>query len=279
MKNSRFMETISLKRIGLLMRFYWRTEKKRYLRLFLTFLAIFLVKTAVIEFILMHINADVYNLSRYTLTQWIFFGGIVIVLSFLFDAVHHKQRAIDALCLPANNAEKFLSRLILGLVGVPLIVHVALLAATTVVVLFLGTMDSLAGNQPDWERIFSYYYAMPWFYDVRNAFHGFDTISHVVQRLFWENKFELVFYTFFIWFGTAFRRMGWVYAFIAFFVVVALCVFAYEVVGIRNTHLLVSHTSIKSLLYCFLFLSIPFTLLAYHSFCRSQIVNHKFFTL
>ncbi|MBQ9665191.1 MAG: hypothetical protein IJV33_01785 [Bacteroidaceae bacterium] len=273
------METISLKRIGLLMRFYWRTEKKRYLRLFLTFFAIFLVKTAVIEFIFMHINADVYNLSHYALTQWIFWGGIVIVLSFLFDAVHHKQRAIDALCLPANNAEKFLSRLILGLVGVPLIVNVALLAATAVVVLFLGTMDSLAGNQPDWERIFSYYYAQTWFTDLRNTFYGFGSISNVVRSIFWDNMFALVFYTFFIWFGTAFRRLGWVYAFIAFFVVVALCVFTYEVAGIRDTHLFASPASTKAIFSCILLLSLPFTVLAYHSFCRAQIVNHKFFTL
>lgn len=271
------MNTIS--NILKLIRFYWRTEKKQYLKLFLMFFAIFLVKTAVIDFIFMYINADVYNFSHYAFKQWIYWGGILVTLSYLFDAVHHKQRAIDTLCLPANNAEKFLSRLILGLVGVPLIVNVALLAATTVVVLFLGTMDSLAGNQPEWERIFSYHYAMTWFYDVRNALHGYGSISNVVQSIFWENKLALVFYTFFIWFGTAFRRMGWVYAFIAFFVVIALGVFTYEVVGIRNTHLLASQTSVKTLFYCFLFLSIPSTLLAYRSFCRAQIVTHKFVTL
>ncbi len=273
------METISLKRIGLLMRFYWRTEKKLYLRLLLTFFAIFLVKTAVIDFIFMHINAFVYNFSLYVLTQWIYWGGILVTLSYLFDAVHHKQRAIDALCLPANNVEKFLSRLIFGLVGVPLIVNVALLAATAVVVLFLGTMDTLAGNQPDWEQIFSFYYAMPWFDDVRNAFYGFDSISHVIQCIFWDNMLALVFYTFFIWFGTACHRMGWVYAFIAFFVVVALCVFTDEVVGIRDTLFFASPASAKTIFRCFLFLTLPFTLLSYRSFCRAQIVNNKFVTL
>ena len=52
------METISIDRIGQLFRFYWRTEKKLYLRLFFMFWAIFLVKVAVIDFLFMHINRD-----------------------------------------------------------------------------------------------------------------------------------------------------------------------------------------------------------------------------
>ena len=149
------MNTIS--NILQLWRFYWRTEKKTYLRIFLICFAIYIVKTTVFDFILMRISSEAYTYSHTALFYQMYSIGTLVLMSYLFDAVHHKQRAISYLSLPASNLEKFLSRFIMGVVGVPILLNVALFAGSIVVTLALGTMDSLAGNPTSWMRIFDYY--------------------------------------------------------------------------------------------------------------------------
>ena len=134
------MNTIS--NILQLWRFYWRTEKKTYLRIFLICFAIYIVKTAVFDFILMRISSEAYTYSHTALFYQMYSIGTLVLMSYLFDAVHHKQRAISYLSLPASNLEKFLSRFIMGVVGVPILLNVALFAGSIVVTLVLGTMGS-----------------------------------------------------------------------------------------------------------------------------------------
>ena len=267
------MKTIS--NIMQLWRFYWRTEKKQYLRLFLTIFAIFLVKVAVLDFLLVRISADAYDYSHNALQHQIYWVAILILISYLFEAVHHKQRAINYLGLPANNSEKFISRFIWGIVGVPILVHLAMTTAVVIVTLFLGTMDSLAGHQPEWMKIFVYYYND---YTLEEMLYTCSRpFGLYIYGLFQGYMFLLSFLSFFIWFGTAFRRAGWVYAIITIFILLALFVFILDFMGILNQP--ATSTARRIFFYGIIFLSIPFTLLAYHSFCRSQIVNHKFFTL
>jgi hypothetical protein len=110
-------------------------------------------------------------------------------------------------------------------------------------------------------------------YDLFGAmpFNRFLTI------LFWRNMMVLAFFSFFIWFGTAFRRAGWVYAIIVIFVLLALFILVLEIMGILHD------PAPRSLRYIWGYggplLSILFTYLAYRSFCRAQIVTHKIFTL
>lgn len=259
-----------------LIRFYWRTEKKLYLRLFLMFFAIFLVKMALLDFIFMHVNISVYNFSHTALHSYIYTGGIFITLSYLFNAVHHKQQAINYLSLPASNIEKFLSRYILGVVGVPILINAGLVAAASVVTLFLGSMDCLTGHQPAWLQIFEYecvLYVAPF----RAALMGLHPISQFFFSLFWTNMFILAHSSFFIWFGTAFRKAGWIYAFIAYFIVIALSVFVLELIETANQSApLIPGTAVR---YGAVLTTILFTSLAYRSFCRAQVVTHKFITL
>lgn len=259
-----------------LIRFYWRTEKKLYLRLFLMFFAIFLVKMALLDFIFMHVNISVYNFTHTALHSYIYTGGIFITLSYLFNAVHHKQQAINYLSLPASNIEKFLSRYILGVVGVPILINAGLVAAASVVTLFLGTMDCLAGHQPAWLQIFEYecvLYVAPF----REALMGLHPINQFFFSLFWTNMFILAHSSFFIWFGTAFRKAGWIYAFIAYFIVIALSVFVLELIETANQSApLIPGTAVR---YGAVLTTILFTSLAYRSFCRAQVVTHKFITL
>lgn len=257
-------------------RFYWRTEKKMYLRLFLTFFAIFLVKIAVIDFIFMHLNAEVYNFSHTAIHAYIYTGGITITLSYLFNAIHHKQRAISYLSLPASNGEKFISRFLLGIVGVPLLVNAGILAASGIVTLFLGLLDALAGNQPEWSRIFSYYvpFGFTYFQDV---LAGTLPFKWFLDYCVWNSIFVLTLLSSFVWFGTAFRQAGWVYAYIANFVLLALLVAIIDIFEIGNQPkppFLLPTIKCGSIL-----LTILFTYLAYRSFCRAQIVTHKFVTL
>lgn len=259
-----------------LIRFYWRTEKKLYLRLFLMFFAIFLVKIALLDFIFMHVNISVYNISHTALHSNIYTGGIFITLSYLFNAVHHKQQAINYLSLPASNIEKFLSRYILGVVGVPILINAGLVAAASVVTLFLGTMDCLAGHQPAWLQIFEsqcVLYVAPF----RAALMGLHPINQFFFSLFWTNMFILAHSSFFIWFGTAFRKAGWIYAFIAYFIVIALSVVVLEMIEIASQSApLIPGTAVR---YGAVLATILFTSLAYRSFCRAQVVTHKFITL
>lgn len=259
-----------------LIRFYWRTEKKLYLRLFLMFFAIFLVKMALLDFICMHVNISVYNFSHTAFHTYIYVGGIFITLSYLFNAVHHKQQAINYLSLPASNIEKFLSRYILGVVGVPILINAGLVAAASVVTLFLGTMDCLVGHQPAWLQIFEYqcvFYVAPF----REALMGLHPINQFLFSLFWTNMFILAHSSFFIWFGTAFRKAGWIYAFIAYFIVIALSVFVLELIETANQSApLIAGTTVRN---GAVLATILFTSLAYRSFCRAQVVTHKFITL
>lgn len=259
-----------------LIRFYWRTEKKLYLRLFLMFFAIFLVKIALLDFIFMHVNISVYNFSHTAFHTYIYVGGIFITLSYLFNAVHHKQQAINYLSLPASNIEKFLSRYILGVVGVPILINAGLVAAASVVTLFLGSMDCLTGHQPAWLQTFEYecvLYVAPF----RAALMGLHPISQFFFSLFWTNMFILAHSSFFIWFGTAFRKAGWIYAFIAYFIVIALSVLVLELIETANQSVpLIPGTAVR---YGAVLTTILFTSLAYRSFCRAQVVTHKFITL
>lgn len=261
-----------------LWRFYWRTEKKTYLTLFFMFWAIFLVKVAVIDFIFMHINRDVYNFSNGTFYAYIYLGCILITVSRLFDAVHQKQRAIDVLGLPASNGEKFFSRYLLGIVGVPLLVNVSRLAAAAIVSLLLFTLDSVFGQQPSsWETIFSFYYQPINTIQFEEVLTCIYPVSTYLFYAAWNYIVLLAFISFFIWFGIAFRKAGWVYAFIAIFVTAALLVFFLEVTGTGNQP--TPRIAISIFKYGSIILTILFTYLAYHSFCRAQIVTHQFVTL
>ena len=270
------MKTIS--NILQLLCFYWRTEKRTYLKLFLMFFAIFIVKVAVIDFILMHGDSEVYNFTRNSLHAYIYKGGILIAVSRLFDAIHQKQRAIDFLSQPASNGEKFFSRYLLGIVGVPLLVNLSLLAAAGVVTLVLNTIDILLSNQPSgWETIFNYYYDSYSWVGFRDILRGYYPLSTFLVVTIWNYIVTLAFMSFFIWFGIAFRKVGWVYAFIAIFVTAALLVFVLEITGIGNQP--TPRIAIVIFKYGSILLTILFTYLAYHSFCQAQIVNRKFFTL
>ena len=108
-------------------------------------------------------------------------------------------------------------------------------------------------------------------------FFGAMPLSMFLTILFWRNMMVLAFFSFFIWFGTAFRRAGWVYAIIVIFVLLALFILVLEIMGILHD------PAPRSLRYIWGYgvplLSILFTYLAYRSFCRAQIVTHKIFTL
>ena len=270
------MDTI--KNILQLWHFYWRTEKKIYLRLFFMFWAIFLVKIAVIDFIFMHGDSEIYAWTHNTLHTYICMGGILITVSRLFDAIHQKQRAIDFLSLPASNGEKFFSRYLLGIMGVPLLVNLSLLAAACVVTLVLNSIDVLLSHQPSgWETIFNYYYDPYSWVGFRDVLRGYYPVSTFIVVSIWNYIVLLAFISFFIWFGTAFRKAGWVYAFIAIFVTAALLVFFLEVTGTGNQP--TPRIAISIFKYGSILFTILYTYLAYHSFCRAQVVTHKFFTL
>ena len=270
------MKTIS--NILQLWRFYWRTEKKTYLRLFFMFFAIFIVKVAVVDFIFKHADGEIYDFTRRSLHAYLYMGGILITVSRLFDAIHQKQRAIDFLSLPASNGEKFFSRYLLGIMGVPLLVNLGLLAAACVVTLVLNTIDALLSHQPSgWETIFNYYYDPYSWVGFRDVIKGYYPVSTFLVVTIWNYIVLLAFISFFIWFGIAFRKAGWVYAFIAIFASAALLVFFLEVTGTGNQP--TPRIAIYIFKYSSIFFTFLFTYLAYHSFCRAQIVNRKFFTL
>ena len=131
------MNTLSIKRMGLLMQYYWRTEKKVVAVAFLTMMICYLGMQ-----ILNALNHQLVLPS--SLLYWI------LVCMFITNSLHYyylkKESSIGFYTLPASNLEKFLSRVLYVTLGVMLLTAVAELLSELITVGFVLGMDYLAGN-------------------------------------------------------------------------------------------------------------------------------------
>ncbi len=150
------MEKFSMSRCGRLIVFECRTQWKKYLRMFLWMCGALVAKTVVVmgvDWARALSRGEEMNIAQREGAAWllqmlyllpaflIFFGFVWVYGARLFEDVHRKATAIDLFGLPANNGEKFLARLLSGMVFI-------LLATSAAIVLGFGfdylVLDRLA---------------------------------------------------------------------------------------------------------------------------------------
>ena len=267
------MKTISLNNMWQLSRFYWRTEKRTYLRLFLTIIALFLFKRAFIDILLMHSYDGMAPLRTIFNEEWLYWGFILISVSFIFSALHQKQHAIDSLTLPANPGEKFLTRIVIGTIGIIVMAFVARIASNLLVILYWGMMELLAGNQPEWGQLF-HYFLIPGYWQTAAFFYGEMSLSLFLDIILWTLPLALWPLSWFTLFGLWFRRIGWFYALISMLAIVMLLSLITEI-WLRDWLVPLGRTAQTSLLFIISLLSVVNYVLAYHSYRHAQIVCSK----
>ena len=113
------MKNLSFNRIWQLIRYYWRTEKKLYLRLFLGLVALYLIIGLILHIFAHLFSIDDFGIFRMLFNEeWIFWGFILICTARMFYVLEKKQTATTFLSLPASNIEKYLSRVVYATISI-----------------------------------------------------------------------------------------------------------------------------------------------------------------
>lgn len=262
-----------------LVRFHWRMEKKHCLHLFLMLFFIFLFKYIFVDFVMARIMSyQLYTAFGYIFNEeWIYWGFMLIAVSYLFAAFNHKEQAIDYLSLPANPAEKFITRVVFGTIAIALIAFTARMAANLVFISLIGVIDMLAGNQPDWGQLFRYF-GLPGHWKFAGICTGHMTLGQFLMSFVWINTIALWPLSLFTLFGLWFRKMGWVYA-LAFLFVGTTVAYLVTEIWLSHTNPIDRSTLQTGFMFFCLFFSLVHYVLAYCSFRRSQIVSYQYINL
>lgn len=254
------METIKK-----LISYYWRTEKKLYLRLYLGLVAIYLLKI-VLFFFLGRIFSmqEIGGILMVLNDEWIFWGFILICTSRMFVALEKKQTAITLLALPAGNMTKFLTRVVYATLGIYLLA----LAARCTVNLFNSIPLFFDENWP-LEHILRYQIFPGHWVIAGLHISGPSTLFNVLTILVVATAFALWPWSLFTLSGLLFRRNGWLWAIPVLFVCISIFV-----IFVRVSNL--SDEAIMSITFGIIItLSLLNYWLAYRCFCRAQVVSNK----
>lgn len=254
MKNNNF----SLLRTGQLIRFYWMNERKLWLWLYLGLTALFVFKEPIVN-VVFHMGGP--GLDAFLTGLFLCIGT-----SWLFSMLFTKRGAIDFLSLPAGNAEKFISRIVYGTLGLVLTAALANLTAGCICFLFIWMMESLSGNpfpadalryylRPDFRLL-----GGPW---SPNCGAGFIFRSLLSIILIWALILSL-----FTWTGLLVRRYGWVVGVALVLAYVLIVELAHQIFGFMPVQF-------RPFVAATLLLAPVFYYLAYRAFCHAKIANHK----
>jgi len=249
------MERFSIKRTGLLIQYYWRTEKNMAATIFFIMLAAYL-GVQVIDAMSHH------QLAPPSLLYW------VMVCSVVNTGIHQfyfkKESTIVAFTLPASNLEKFLSRVIYVSVGALLMATVAELLSALICVGFALGMDYLAGN-PYNPQIVRYYFSLnDWTFVSRLT--GEVPLLAALKALFYFTLLVLPVLSVFTLCSLLFHRWG----FLVSTLLILTFVFSQMVfVGVLHGP---GVSAYWSKLFCFFVLvTIVCYGLSYRSFCRQEM--------
>jgi hypothetical protein len=136
-------EKLSFHHMLQLMRYYWRMEKHLYLRLYLSLIGIYVFKSLLFWIICRFFSpSQLSGIFIFVNDEWIFWGFILICMAHMFSSLETKQRATTFLTLPANNLEKFISRVVYVTLGVWLLAFAARVTANfiTAIPIFFDTL-------------------------------------------------------------------------------------------------------------------------------------------
>lgn len=259
------MKNQSFTNIWQLVRYYWRTEKKLYLRLYLGLVALYLFVWLIISIFQHLLSIDQFAGFNMVLNEeWIFWGFILICTARMFVALEKKQTAITLLALPASNRVKFLTRIIYATLGIYLL---ALMARCTANVLV--NIPLFFDDQWPLEYILRYQiFPGHW---VIASIHGSGTYTlfHALSIILWATAFALWPWSLFTLFGLLFRRHGWLWAIPALFMGVSLFAVVMKALNCDSN---VEYVIILGTIIIFSLLNYW---LAYRCFCRAQIISNK----
>lgn len=268
-------EKLSFRHMLRLMRYYWRTEKHLYLRLYLGLIGIY-VFLSLFSWILCRFfspsqMSGIFMIFNF---EWIFWGFILISMAHMFSSLETKQHATTFLSLPANNLEKFISRVVYVTLGIWLLAFAARITAN-----FIGAtlliFDTLFMNG-EWtlSQIF-YYRILPGTWSVFFLNYGPTFILGFLQYVFWVSLFALWPWSLFTLFGILFRRHGWLWAIPVLFVGVFIAYLIFEI-GIDKTWAREHEGLVQTLFAAFILLPSAFNYwLSYRCFRRAQVITDK----
>ena len=191
---------------------------------------------------------------------------LCIGASRLFAMLISKRGAIDFLSLPAGNAEKFISRVIYGTLGLVLTAALASLTAGCICFLFIWTMESLSGKPFPADAL--RYYLGPDFRLLGGPWKADWGARAILQGLFLVIAIWARILSLFTWAGLQVRRYGWVLG--------AGLVLAYIVI-VELAQQIFGFTPVQARPYVLatLLLAPVFYYLAYRAFCHARIANHN----
>ena len=268
-------EKLSFHHMLQLVRYYWRTEKHLYLRLYLGLVGIYfflsLFSRILSRFFTPSQMSAVFIIFNF---EWIFWGFILISMAHMFSSLETKQHATTFLSLPASNLEKFISRVVYVTLGIWLLAFAARITAN-----FIGAtlliFDTLVMNG-EWtlSQIFLYQ-ILPSTWSVFYVGYGPTFILGFLQYVFWVSLFALWPWSLFTLFGILFRRHGWLWAIPVLFVGVFAAYLIFEV-AIDGTWAREHEGLVRALFAAFILLPSAFNYwLGYRCFRRAQVITNK----
>lgn len=255
------MKTLSMKRMGLLMQYYWRMEKYVGLGLYFILTAIYILDIVVGQ--LEH-RATGYSI----LICWI---TCLAATAHMFYWLDKKETAIQFLSLPASHLEKFLSRVVFVGIAIQVLQVAAQLTAALCGAGFAIGMDFLAGNPYD-SHILSHFikpyeYPVGWLIGCWHiaAYHAYSPL-YFLFKVGIFSILPLAVYSLYTLCGLIFSKVGFAVA------TVVVLVFTFTVgVYIGLLHGPGVKNVIGWMLFFFGIVTIVCYLLAYASFCSQQI--------
>lgn len=268
-------EKLSFRHMLQLVRYYWRTEKHLYLRLYLGLVGIY-VFLSLFSWILCRFFSPSQMSGIFMILnfEWVFWGFILISMAHMFSSLETKQRATTLLTLPANNLEKFVTRVVYVTLGIWLLAFAARITAN-----FIGAtlliFDTLFMNG-EWtlSQIF-YYRILPGTWSVFFLNYGPTFILGFLKYVLWVSLLALWPWSLFTLFGILFRRHGWLWAIPVLFVGVFIAYLIFDVV-FDGTFTREHEGLVRSLFAAFILLPSAFNYwLGYRCFRRAQVITDK----
>lgn len=257
-----------------MIRWYWQTEKRLYLSLFLTTLGLYVAKD-VLSTVLFELGGQAAQgaLLRLFNDELIFWGMILYCLAHMFSALECKQTATSLLSLPAGNAEKFLSRVVYATVGIWLLVFLGRCAANA-----LTAMPLLFNPETSFGEIVRRH-VLPGTWILASIFETYN-VGDVLVYTFGNLMIALWPMSLFTLCGVLFRRYGWLWALFIFIAATFILIYLLELNEHNAAWINAHHTQFVWMTCAVVVvLSTANYALAYRSFCRAQIISDKMIRL
>ena len=268
-------EKISFHHMQQLVRYYWRTEKHLYKRLFLG-LAAFYVFKSILFWLLARFFSLEYTRGLYVFLndEWVFWGFILISAAYMFASLGRKQTATTMLVLPASNLEKYLSRVLFATVGIWLLAFAARVTANAITSIPMLIDTLFFGGETPLRRVV-FRYILPGHWVIFSSSWGTTPLLGFLRYFFMTGTTALWPWSVFTLSGLLFRRHGWLWAIPALFAGGGLAYLVFEKL-ISKTWATEHDTLFMLLFVSVIYLFSAFNYwLGYRCFCRAQVVTCK----